>query len=579
MNAATLARRCELEAAIKRAPPLPEKPGGPDNWVEAAGGLPDYIDRIARHLFHGNKARFPTVGKAVAAAVSRVKVWCASSDNPAVKAKACNAVRQWMQKRARSHVTKAAYAAIPEWANHIARKDRAALDRMDIAMLALMFGEDIEASVVSVSDADVPEEIGLAAAMASEARAEEDTGVRSSETAGADEVPGEETSPALAGPFVKKNAAKQIAYAPVLIPGEKDSDGEEVTREKIEEVAHDFLLNHRYMDEQHRLGPAISSPVESYILPTELQVNIAGTEEKLPAGTWIMGAKFPDPDVWSRVASGELEGFSITGVRKSDYEAAIEKAAATKSAEDASIELPTFRVKLSDLGEDWVCPAVSVVKGPSVFRAKWFALKSRGEAGGGDDAPADEAVRFSAFSDFLAFLGLKSKPVTQPQVEDGEVLDVEITKKELEQLVEAKAEELITSILSDMEDEEPAEDSEAAPEETAEGNVVFDDQEALNAYINEQVTSAVAGALEEVEDELEDDDEDDSAAAEASGEAAETLAAVKSRLTKLEARSGLVGKSKVLSGNGEEDEVPSTFNIYDYLNRDMMGNKKKPAKA
>lgn len=546
-----------MEAAIKRAPPLPEKPGGPDNWVEAAGGLPDYIDRIARHLFHENKARFPTVGRAVAAAVSRVKAWCASSTNASVKAKACNAVRQWMQKRARSKATKSLTEAT---------KSMQAFDHYDRAFLAEL-GYEVEDDFIP-GDEEVSEEIGLAVAMALESEAGEEDRHEVLE-AGADEVPGEEASPALAGPFVKKNAAKQIAYAPVLIPGEKDSDGEEVTAEKIEEVAHDFLLNHRYMDEQHRLGPAISSPVESYILPEPIAVNIAGTDEKLPAGTWIMGAKFPDPDVWSRVASGELEGFSITGVRKSDYDAAIAKAAATKST-DAALEMPTFRVKLSDLGEDWVCPAVSVVKGPSVFRAKWFAFKSRI---GGDDTPADEKVRFG-FSDFLAFLGLKSKQVAQPQVEDGEVLDVEITKKELEQLVEAKAEELITSILSDMEDaEEEAGDSEAA-EETAEGNVVFEDQEALNAYINEQVTSAVAGALEEVED--EEDDED----GERSDEAAEseTLAALKSRLTKLEAKS-VAAKSKVISGNGEEDEAPTTFNVYEYLGRDMMGNKKKPAKA
>lgn len=31
-------------------PDLERSPGKSDNWVERAGGLPDYIERIAKHL-------------------------------------------------------------------------------------------------------------------------------------------------------------------------------------------------------------------------------------------------------------------------------------------------------------------------------------------------------------------------------------------------------------------------------------------------------------------------------------------------------------------------------------------------
>lgn len=53
-------------------PTLERKPGGPDNWVERVGGLPQYIDRIARHL-HYDKGM--DISHAIATAVNTVKRW------------------------------------------------------------------------------------------------------------------------------------------------------------------------------------------------------------------------------------------------------------------------------------------------------------------------------------------------------------------------------------------------------------------------------------------------------------------------------------------------------------------------
>lgn len=53
-------------------PTLERKPGGPDNWVEAAGGLPDYIERIAKHLHYEQGM---TISHAIATAVNTVKRW------------------------------------------------------------------------------------------------------------------------------------------------------------------------------------------------------------------------------------------------------------------------------------------------------------------------------------------------------------------------------------------------------------------------------------------------------------------------------------------------------------------------
>ena len=78
-----------------------------ENWVEKAGGLPSYIERIAKHL-HYEKGM--TISHAIATAVNTVKKWCAGGKGKttaATKAKACAAVAQWEAKKAKSKVSEA----------------------------------------------------------------------------------------------------------------------------------------------------------------------------------------------------------------------------------------------------------------------------------------------------------------------------------------------------------------------------------------------------------------------------------------------------------------------------------------
>jgi hypothetical protein len=87
-------------------PGLERKPGGPDNWVEAAGGLPDYIERIAKHL-HYEKGM--TISRAIAVAVNTVKRWAAGGTvtehgttkriTPKTQALAAKALASWEAKK------------------------------------------------------------------------------------------------------------------------------------------------------------------------------------------------------------------------------------------------------------------------------------------------------------------------------------------------------------------------------------------------------------------------------------------------------------------------------------------------
>lgn len=87
-------------------PDLERKPGGPDNWVEAAGGLPSYIERIAKHLHY---ERGFSISRAIATAVNTVKRWAKGGTvtkygttrriSAATQAKALAAVASWEAKK------------------------------------------------------------------------------------------------------------------------------------------------------------------------------------------------------------------------------------------------------------------------------------------------------------------------------------------------------------------------------------------------------------------------------------------------------------------------------------------------
>jgi hypothetical protein len=78
------------------------------NWVEKAGGLPQYIKRISKHL----QEKGMDQSRAIATAVNVAKKMCASGDlnypglqkvNPGSRAEACAAVADWEAKKAKSH--------------------------------------------------------------------------------------------------------------------------------------------------------------------------------------------------------------------------------------------------------------------------------------------------------------------------------------------------------------------------------------------------------------------------------------------------------------------------------------------
>lgn len=164
----------------------------------------------------------------------------------------------------------------------------------------------------------------------------------------------------LAGPIAIKNDEKRIVTAPVLVPGEPDSDGETVTKEQVETSALEWMEKYKLVDKKHSFNSA-AIPVESWLTRKEETFG----DIIVPEGTWMLSVKVTDNEMWNGVIAGKYKGFSITAVRR-------DEAAAMKSADKS-------KTLLEDLGRDFIVVTVSMVEQPAVWKSKWVAIKSANE--------------------------------------------------------------------------------------------------------------------------------------------------------------------------------------------------------
>ena len=99
----------------------------------------------------------------------------------------------------------------------------------------------------------------------------------------------------------------QIVYGEVYAPGFPDSQGDYMTRETIREMAFEFMRKGLggNIDVQHSQEQSGAYVVESFIARDDDSVFIPGS--------WVIGVKVPDPELWAQIKSGELNGFSLDG--------------------------------------------------------------------------------------------------------------------------------------------------------------------------------------------------------------------------------------------------------------------------
>ena len=107
--------------------------------------------------------------------------------------------------------------------------------------------------------------------------------------------------------FKKSDSKQQIVFGEVYTPNRRDSDGNFMTTETIEKMAHDFLENNRndQVSKAHDGNTDKGCVVESFIAREG--------DPDFIAGSWVVGVHVPNAKIWKYVENGELTGFSIEG--------------------------------------------------------------------------------------------------------------------------------------------------------------------------------------------------------------------------------------------------------------------------
>jgi len=117
---------------------------------------------------------------------------------------------------------------------------------------------------------------------------------------------------------------RRMLYGAALIPEKLilriDKNNEEYymkfERETIERLAHDFYKKnlHHTTNLQHQYPVIGVTIVESWLKEGNSDKSLALGLSDLPDGTWFIGAKVDDDNVWEEVKSGAIRGFSIEGM-------------------------------------------------------------------------------------------------------------------------------------------------------------------------------------------------------------------------------------------------------------------------
>lgn len=111
--------------------------------------------------------------------------------------------------------------------------------------------------------------------------------------------------------IAKRDEAKRMVYGIVYAPDSEDTQGDMTNAEEIEKAAHQFMadLNARQVDKGHDYDPKDGVFVaESWIVRKSDPLFPAE-----PAGSWAVGIKVNNDEIWQQVEKGEIQGLSMAG--------------------------------------------------------------------------------------------------------------------------------------------------------------------------------------------------------------------------------------------------------------------------
>ena len=102
-----------------------------------------------------------------------------------------------------------------------------------------------------------------------------------------------------------------IVLEPTLEMGAPDSQNDVYSAEDVRQAAYNFMQNYQTIGIQHTSAAGDKIKIlESWIQREDTTID--GT--KIKAGTWMLGVRVIDPELWAAVKDGSFTGFSIGGI-------------------------------------------------------------------------------------------------------------------------------------------------------------------------------------------------------------------------------------------------------------------------
>lgn len=109
---------------------------------------------------------------------------------------------------------------------------------------------------------------------------------------------------------ILKTAEERFVLGVVLAPETADSQGDIYSAEEVRKAAHSYMEKAAALGTQHsEIVTGKLKILENYVAPVDFEVD----GESITKGTWLLGIRVVEDDLWTSIKEGSYTGFSIGG--------------------------------------------------------------------------------------------------------------------------------------------------------------------------------------------------------------------------------------------------------------------------
>lgn len=320
-----------------------------------------------------------------------------------------------------------------------------------------------------------------------------------------------------AGKIIKADAETHYVTGIVYEPDTPDTDDEFMKAEEIRLAAYWFAKHSNKVDIQHSFVPfENASVVESYIAPCDMTIG----EEKVKAGTWIMTVEIKDDVVWKAIEDGEITGFSMGGIGRTESE---EKNTKSEGKSVVNTEKSNYSQRMNNQKvESTIYSAFDVFRG-QVYdllneTRRWRLndeqivsqvqenavdfvddiINALKEANKDDEDISTNNGQKKAKNDDIS--ASKVEEETNNNEKDKKSEENEMTKEEMQELLNEAVNKIVTALTGNKDEEK---EEEKKPEESKEENAKEEGKKEKSETVDtesitEQIEKAVNNAVDKV---------------------------------------------------------------------------------